>query len=151
MSCAKTIVAAAKEVNAIAKEISIFSVILRSLPDIHNALTSLVPQAADLRNLCKDIQEQANANVVEFENFLKDLKPLRGSRDAGPISRTTARLIWLFQKNDLVPLRSNLETSKSTLNLYINMIQARIAFANLEAARSSMRPKSEIRSLKRQV
>lgn len=150
-SCANTIAYAAKEVKAIAKEISLFSILLRSLQNTYVSLASQVSQAADLREICEGLVVQARENVGEFDIFLKGLKPLQDSSDADLISKTYARVKWAFQKTDLLLLRSKLESSKSTLNLCMVTIQARLSVEMLEAAQRDMGDEMKVRRLTRQV
>ena len=94
---------------------------------------------------------QARENVGEFDIFLKGLKPLQDSSDADLISKTYARVKWAFQKTDLLLLRSKLESSKSTLNLCMVTIQARVSVEMLEAAQRDVGDEMKVRRLTRQV
>ena len=132
---AKTLAHAAREVTYIAKEMNFFSTLLRALRNILEQVTPLVSQALDPFKTCMDVVEQAEENVGDFDKFLANLEPLRNSKDANLIARTVARLRWAFQKSDLLFLRSKLDSSKSTLNLYITTIHTRIAIEQLRAAR----------------
>ena len=148
---AKTIAYAAKEVKAIAKEISVFSILLRSFRDTYDVLTSQVPQAADLLGVCKKLVAQAKENVREFDTFLEGLNPLIDSRDAGLISKTIARLRWAFQRTDLLLLRSKLESSKSTLNLCMCMIQTKISAEMYVTAKRGEGDQTEVERLRNQL
>lgn len=150
-SCAKSIAQAAKEVKAIAQDISAFSILLRSLRNTLDILNPLVSQAAEFWQTCYSLVTQAEDNVREFDNFLEDLEPLRGSRGRNLVTTTVARLRWAFQKSDLLLLRSKLEASKSTLNLFLTAIQTTIAAEQLAAARGNNRNEPEIKGLKTQV
>ena len=151
-SCAKTIACAAKEVKAIAMEISAFSILLRSLQTTYNILASQVPEAANLRKICKRLVAQAEENKGEFDDFLKGLKPLQDSSSAGLISKTYARVKWAWEKNDLLLLlRSKLESSKSTLNLCMVAIEMRVLVEIYAAAQKDGGDKMEASRLIRQV
>lgn len=150
-SFAKTIYYAAKEVKAIAKEINMFSILLHSLQYTYNILRSRFSHALDLLELCKRLVTQAKDNVREFKSFLKGLDPLHISKDEGWLSRTIARLKWAYRKSDLVLLRSKLESSKSTLNLCMVIIQARVMLEMYVTASKRDEDGTETRRLKRQV
>ena len=150
-SCANTIAYAAKEVKAIAKEIGVFSILLRSLQNTYSILAYQISQAADLREICKRLVAQAEENVGEFDTFLKGLKPLQDSSGAGLIAKTYARVKWAFQKTDLLLLRSKLESSKSTLNLCVVVIQMRVLAEMYAAAQKDRGDEMEARRLIRQA
>ena len=148
---ANTIYYAAKEVRAVAKEINLFSILLHSLQYTYDTLRSRVLHAADLLELCERLVAQARENVGEFKIFLKALRPLYSSKDEGLISRTIARLKWVYQKSDLVLLRSKLESSKSTLNLCMVAIQARTMIEKYVEVSEHEGKGTETKSIRRQV
>ena len=151
-SCARTLVHAGKEVKALAKEINIFSTLMRSLRSILERLSSLTPREPKLVNLSEDLVKQAEENVGEFNELLKTLKPLCVPRDGSVIVKTLARLRWAFQKSDLLLLRSKLDSSKVTLTLYLTMIQASFAVEELaEEKKKRRRDKTKIEDLQCQV
>ena len=150
-SCAKAISQATKEVKAIAKEISAFSILLRSLQNTIAKIESLVTQTAVFWQTCDSLIRQAYENVRDFDKFLKDLETLRDSRGRTLITKTVVRLKWAFRKSDLVLLRSKLETSRSTLGLYMIAIQLSLAAEQLAAPPRDERDEAEIQRLKRQV
>ena len=150
-SCAKTMVHAGKEIIAIAREMSSFSNILRSLQDTLRLVESLVSQEQDVLQICDDLVSQAYENVEEFEEFLKDLEPLRFSGNAKVFAKTLARLKWAFQKSDLVLLRSKLDSSKSTLSMCMNLIQMKVATAALAAALENKQDEKKVKQLRSQV
>ena len=150
--CAKTLAHAAREIVAVAKEMDACSTLFRSLQSTIERLTPLLPQGFDILKICDDLVSQAQENVGEFDRFLKGLGPPSHSRDASNVfARTIARLKWAFQKTDLVLLRSKLDASKWTINLYLTMIHLMVVAGQLEAARErSQRDRREIRDLRRQ-
>lgn len=108
--CARVLAHAGREVNAVAREMSMFSTLLRSLWATIQRLIPLASEVLDVLKICKDLVRQADENVREFEKFLEDLGPLRDPGNANLIAKAVARLRWLFQRTDLLLLRSKLES-----------------------------------------
>ena len=149
---AKTVAHAASEVKYIAKEMDTFSTLLRGLRNIFEHVAPVVSRALNLSKIGDDLVEQARENVGEFDRFLAELEPLRNSIDANFIAKTMARLRWAYQKNDLILLRSKLDSSKLTLNLCMTTIHTRVAIEGLRAAEQrAQRDKKEILGLQSQV
>lgn len=108
-------------------------------------------EVLDVLNIYKDLVHQADENVREFEKFLEDLGPLRDPGNTNLITKAVARLRWLFRRTDLLLLRSKLESSKSTITLYITMIHLRVEIEQLAAAKRQKKDKAQISELRHQV
>ena len=149
---AKTLAHAAREVKYIAREMDIFSSLLRAARNIFQSIKPEVVKALKLSKMCRNLVKQANENVQEFDKFLSDLEPLRHSIDANLIAKTVARLRWNARKNDMVLLKSKLEASKSTLILCMNIINTRDTVEDLgEAKRRIEKDRAEIEDLHEQM
>ena len=151
--CANTLAHAAKEIVALAKEMDACSTLFRSLNCTIERLMPLLPQGFDIMTICHDLVSQAQENVGEFERFLKGLGPLSHSRDtSNVIARTITRLKWAFQRTELMLLRSKLDSSKWTINLYLTMIHLMVVARNLEEAKErAQRDRRKIRELRREM
>ena len=149
---AKTLAHAAREVKYIAREMDIFSSLLRAVRNIFQSIKPEVVKALKLSKVCRNLVKQANENVQEFDKFLSDLEPLRHSIDANLIAKTMARLRWNARKNDILTLRSKLDASKLTLILCMSIIHTRGAVEDLEdAKRKPKKDGAEIENLHEQM
>ncbi len=150
-SCAATLAHAGREIIALAKEMDVFSTLLRSLQCTIEFFIPRLPGEFDDKKMCNDLVSQAQENVDEFDRFLEDLKPLRHTKDANVFAKTLARLRWAFQKSDLLLLRSKLESSKSTINMYLTSIHLRFIKEEIEATERGERDHAGLGGLMRQV
>ena len=149
---AKTLAHAASEIKYIGREIDTFSALLRTLRDIFKHAKPVVYQTLDLFNTCKNLVEQAEENVREFDGFLAGLEPLRDLINVNSITRLIARLRWVSRKNELLMLRSKLDSSKLTLILCMTAIHTRVVVEELKKERQrTVHNVAKIRELRSQV
>ncbi len=148
---AATLAHAGKEITAVAKELNACSTLFRSLRYTIERVTPMLPPRFNPLKLCNDLVSQAQETVDEFDRFLKNLKPLRRSKEANVFAKTLARLRWAFQRTDLLLLRSELDSSKTTINLFLGMIHLQVVTGQIAATDGGERDPAELRRLKRQV
>lgn len=151
-SCAKSIAQAAREMIALTKEMDACSTLFRCLSSTIEQWTAVLPQGSEILKVCEDLVSQALDNVKEFRSFLKDLEPLSRSRSANSFNRMIARLKWVFQRTDLLLLRSKLDSSKTTINMCLIMINLKAVAQQLAAAEErSGRDRTRIKKLQHQM
>ena len=149
-NCAATLAHAGREIIALAKEMDFYSTLFHYLQCTVKDMIPRLPKGLDHLKMCDDLVSQAQDNVGEFDRFLENVKPLRHTKDANVFAKTLARLRWAFQRTDLKLLRSKLESSKSTIIIYLLMILLRVNKEEQAATKRGGRDKAKLRDLKRQ-
>jgi hypothetical protein len=127
---AKTIVHAQKELEAVSKEINMFSTLLllfkETVIDKVEAAQSRVLDSTKAKRFQDTLHNEAQGLVKNFKILVKDLQPLRRKKGqkAGLLLQGKARLYWWFSVKDEVKLLQGLlEKTKTSLNIWVTIVQ----------------------------
>jgi hypothetical protein len=111
-----------------------FSTFLRMLEGTLQRVKWDASQSLDAIKLNKALVRQAKRVILNFQNLLKDLNPLRDGRHATIYKQVYARFKWYFMKTRVLLLRSSLESVKLSLSLWISTILLKEAIDQLRSS-----------------
>ena len=109
-----TVKSSAKEIQDIANNISLLSVVLEELDGV---------LCQDEMHYKPELQQAAQAIVLRCATIFSDIRKHTGTGKGQKGKKFTEKAAWFFKRERVKPLRVSLESLKSTLNILLHVIQ----------------------------
>ena len=109
-----TVKASRQEIEDVANNVSLLAMVLEELDNV---------LCNDKSNFKPKLREAAKSIVLRCATIFEDIQKHTGTDLDLKGKRFCEKVVWYFRKERVKPLRSNLESLKSTLNILLHIVQ----------------------------